>query len=569
MDVRENETCETRDGVELAVDVYLPEEGGEHPALLAFSPYGKDLQRATFFLPRQPHESTLWNGAIEAGDTECIVEGGYAHVVGDVRGTGASGGDYRGVFDTDGQDGYDLVEWIADREWCDGQVGLAGRSWFGTNQLLVAAENPPSLIGAFPSGVYTDLYREVAYHGGALNLFPQLWWNYIVDENWTSRERAERGEEAFEAALAAKLDDPDVRNYPDLYTLLQYPEQNPQFVDTVLNDTDNEFYAERSPHTVLDEIDCPVYLSGAWKGTHTAPTYTAYEGIEADDLKVMMTPPRKLERPYHEYTGEMLRWYDHLLADEGNGSGNTNGIGEEPPVKTYISGAERWRFEDDLLLDRTEWREYYLRNHDRLLPDPDPLGEVPPSGFVQEPLTIGTEVASSAFRTPPITEPTEITGPIALVLYASIDSTDTTWMARLYDVSPDGSRTPLGRGYLRASHRALDEDESEPYAPHHPHEESEPVTPGEVIEYHIGIQPIGHEFGPGHRLELELRSMEIQGAGEDFLIESFHLPRSETIAHELYHDAEHPSHLLLPFVPETDPERYIEAGDPAHPGPSL
>lgn len=559
MRVSTNQTCTTRDGVELAVDVYRPEDGDEHPALLAFSPYGKDVQNTTRFLPPQPHGTTLWNGAIEAGDTERIVEAGYVHVVGDVRGTGDSEGEYSGFFDTDGRDGYDLVEWIAEQSWCDGQVGLAGRSWFGTNQLLVAAENPPSLVGAFPSGPYTDLYREVAYHGGVLNLFPHLWWNFIMDENWNSRERERLGEVEFRERLAEKLSERDFRDYPDLYTLLQYPDQNPMFVDIILNDTDGKFYAERSPHARLEDIECPVYLSGAWKGTHTDPVYTAHDGIDAEGRKTMLTPPKKLDRPYHEYTGEMLRWYDHLMKDADDG------MLEEPPVKMYISGADRWRFEDDVVLDRAEWRDYYLRSHDRLLPESEPLTDVEPSSFVQEPLSIGPNLATTTFRTPSMSTPTEITGPVALTMYAAVDATDATWIARLYDVAPDGSRTTLGRGYLGASHRAVDENASEPYAPYHPHHDPQPVTPGEIYEYRIGIQPIGHEFQKGHSLELDLRSMEIRAEDEDFLIESFHLPRSETVAHEIYHDANHQSALLLPFVPETDPEKWIDEDERARP----
>ena len=559
MRVSSNERCTARDGVELSVDVYRPDEEGDHPALLAFSPYGKDLQDATRFLPPQPHGTTLWNGAIEAGDTERIVDAGYVHVIGDVRGTGDSGGEYRGFFDTDGRDGYDLVEWIADQPWCDGQVGLAGRSWFGTNQLLVAAENPPSLVGAFPSGPYTDLYREVAYHGGVLNLFPHLWWNYIMDVNWESRERKRLDEDAFQERLAEKLSDRDFRDYPDLYTLLQYPDQNPMFVDIILNDTDNEFYEERSPHACLEDIECPVYLSGAWKGTHTEPVYTAHNGIDANMLKTMLTPPKKLDRPYHEYTGEMLRWYDHLMEHRDDG------MLDEPPVKMYVSGADRWRYEDDVVLDRAQWREYYLRTHDRLSPEPERVADVEPSGFVQEPLSIGPDLATTTFRTRPFPTPTEITGPSALTMYAAVDATDATWMARLYDVGSDGTRMTLGRSYLRASHRAVDEDVSEPYAPYHPHDDPDPITPGEVYEYRLGIQPIGHEFQKGHSLELDIRSMEIRGEDEDFLTESFHLPQSETIAHEIYHDTDRRSSLLLPFVPETDPEKWINEDDTGFP----
>lgn len=263
MRIKKDQRFEARDGVELAADVYLPDDEGAYPALLAYSPYGKDLQDAVLFLPKQSRErSTMWDGTIEAGDIEFITDNGYAHVIADVRGTGDSGGQTVGLFDKAGQDGYDLVEAIAAQPWCDGQVGGVGRSWFGTNQLLLAAANPPSLVGVFPSGVFSDLYREFAYHGGVLNMFLYGLWDGrhgdsgIVDTDWVSRERVANGEDVFEEQLETALENPDVRRYPNLYQLLQYPEKNPLFVDLVLNDTDSEFYAERSPHARLADVDC-------------------------------------------------------------------------------------------------------------------------------------------------------------------------------------------------------------------------------------------------------------------------------------------------------------------------
>lgn len=562
MHVINDESCRTRDGAKLAVDVYLPDDGEPCPALLAFSPYGKRFQRAVMDLPRQPHGTPLWNGAIEAGDTEYITDNGYAHVIADCRGTGESSGEFTGRYHTDGEDGYDLVEWTADQPWCDGQVGMVGRSYFGTVQLLTAAERPPSLVGIFASGVITDTYRESAYHGGIPNLFLLKWWRYVPGSRATSVERRARGEVAFENALKELLEERDLRDYPATNQLLHYPEMNLPFVDQLLNRTDGAYWDDRSPATVLDQIECPVHLSGAWKGSHSTPTYTADAGITSELKRVLLTPPVKLDRPYHEYREEMIRWYDGLTSD------GPNAFEEEPPVKMYVSGVDRWRFEESLEPDRAEPYELFLRNHGRLLPDREPLAEVPPSGFVQPPLTVTNEIAVSRFRTPPLTDPMEFVGPVGLTLYAAIDAEDTPWLGRLRDVDPSGGQHLLGRGFLRASHRELDAERTSRYRPYHSHTDPTPVEPGEIYEYRIGFQPIGHRFRAGHQLELELRSMELPGPrDEEYLLESHHLPHSETIAHRLYHSDRHPSKLVLPSIPETDPSQWIEADDPAHPGP--
>lgn len=570
MRVRNDLVCETRDGIELAADVYLPDEEGEYPALLAYSPYGKNLQDAVRFLPKQSREkSTMWDGTIEAGDIEYITDNGYAHVIADVRGTGDSGGQTVGFFDKAGQDGYDLVEWIAERPWCDGQVGGVGRSWFGTNQLLLAAADPPSLVGVFPSGVFTDLYREFAYHGGVLNMFLYGLWDGrhgdsgIVDNDWVSRER-HVDEAVFERQLEEALEDPDVRQYPNLYQLLHYPEKNPLFVDLVLNDTDTEFYAERSPHERLGDVECPIYLSGAWGGTHTQPVYTADERLDSDRERILMTPPRLLERPYHEYKEEMLRWYDTLM------KGEETGLADEPPVKMYVRGADRWRFEERLVPERTEYNEFYLRNHGRLLPSSETLETLSPRTFSQDPPNVSDELGRLRYATEPLLEAREFTGPASLTLYASIDATDTTWIAYLSEVSASGDRTVLSRGYLRASHREIDEDRSTPAQPFHPHVDPEPVTPGEIYEYRIGFPPIAALLEKGHRLELELRSMEIPfSETSDLPPGSHHFPQATSVSHRIYADSEHPSRLLVPEIPETDEEQWIDPGDPAHPGPVL
>ena len=77
-----------RDGVNLSVDIYRPDDGGKFPALLAFAIYNKDLQGpdAANALPPQPAWSSLWAGPLEAGDTKFFVSRGYVHIIGSPRG---------------------------------------------------------------------------------------------------------------------------------------------------------------------------------------------------------------------------------------------------------------------------------------------------------------------------------------------------------------------------------------------------------------------------------------------------------------------------------------------------
>jgi len=126
-------------------------------------------------------------------------------------------------------------------------------------------------------------------------------------------------------------------------------------------------------------------------------------------------------------------------------------------------------------------------------------------------------------------------------------------MVELNDVDEHGSEReiPLARGYLKASHRALDESKSKPLQPYHPHTFSEPAVPREVYEYAIEIAPISHVFKVGHRIKLEIKSMDRPGDPERGMATgTFHVCSSKTTLHKIYRDKQHRSHLLLPVIPK-------------------
>ena len=148
MKIEKNVRVAMRDGVHLAADIYRPSTPGKVPALLALSPYGKELQALALTLPPQARPSPLWDGGIEAGDISAVIARGYAHVIADVRGTGGSEGELVGNYDLgghgEGKDVYDLVEWMAQQPWCDGNIGMIGISYFATVQVMGAASRMAS-----------------------------------------------------------------------------------------------------------------------------------------------------------------------------------------------------------------------------------------------------------------------------------------------------------------------------------------------------------------------------------------------------------------------------------------
>ncbi len=546
-----------RDGVKLCADIFRPDAEGKFPALLAYGQYGKELEELGLTFPPQARPSPLWDGGIEGGDTKYIVEHGYVHVVADARGTGKSEGQCFGFLGTggdwEGKDCYDLIEWIATQPWCNGNVGMVGISYLGSVQVLAAAERPPHLKAIFCNGGHFDMY-EWAYHGGIMWLMPRAALegrggdSGVAWKNVGSAALKKQGKEEFERRIRERLQDPDVRNYPNFIHMLEYPQPHPQFIDWIVNPCDGPFYKEDNPISKAQRITIPVHISVKWgRGWTVDGTIDCYHAVQGPKWLELHPLPPMQERPYHEYHDEMLRWYDYWL------KGIDTGVTKQPPIKVFVEGIKKWRYENEWPLARTAWTKFYLRPRQQLLRAPEPLGveSVPPDGFYQPPLTVTSEVHGVRYATPPVTEDTEITGPAALCLFAAIDTDDTNFIVKLNDVDPHGRRLSVSTGWLKASHREVDESKSRPWRPHHPHTRAVPVTPGEICEYAIRIYSMSWVFKAGHRIELEIGSQEASDDPSVALLppDASHLPSGRATTHKMYRDREHQSYLLLPVIP--------------------
>jgi predicted acyl esterase len=555
-----------RDGTKLAIDIFRPKSAEKFPALLSLSAYGKGYE--SLDLPPQSPASPLHfqARAIEAGNPRYFVPRGYAHIIGDVRGSGNSEGEFDGFCSKkQAEDGYDLVEWIARQPWCDGKVGMVGISYLGTIQLHVAAEQPPHLKAIVPWNAITDFYREATYHGGILHTaFQWLYSVMIGQDNSVSATRKRLSEKEFRALIERAKKNPDLRMYPALYNYVDSPGKNPCFLDVILNPFDGPYYWEHSAYRKHDRIKVPFYAHSGWWAyawIHLNGAFSNFNGVNAPK-KLDIGGPVDTDHPLPDsYCKEMLRWFDYWL------KGIQTGIMEEPPIRIYVMGLNKYRFENEWPLNRSIWTKYYLRNWGGLSTEPE-LHENPDS-YVQQPPSETADISSLSYETQPFTCDVEITGPMALYLNASIDQEDTSWMVSISDTS-DTEETELSAGYLKASHRALDETFSKPWAPYHPHTASDEITPGKVYEYAISMSPISNVFKKGHRLKLEISSKDNPGvtsATRNPIRSSskgsfsahgvghhpWHMCSAKTVLHRVFHDQRFRSHILVPVIPETTP----------------
>jgi uncharacterized protein len=482
-----------RDGVNLMVDVLRPDSPDRFPALIAASPY-----------PRQIQNLGLPLGFVEAGASDFFVPRGYAHVLANERGTGGSGGTY-GMCDVQWrQDMHDLVEWAAAQPWCDGNVGMVGISAFAMAQVAAAVERPPHLKAIFPVAVTVDLY-EAIWHGGLLSsTFIGAWLSGVANLAGTSGKifRGRLGEvvqrvmrsspvhtrlEHFngEAALNV-LGKVMPSKYPP------HPWGDLYLAAAVEHQTRDEFWEERNMAPLMKQIEVPVYLGCDWDNVplHLPSTFLALESLpEGLPVRVALMD-KGLIWPWESLHVEALAWFDQWL------KGRETGVMDGPRIRYQLGG--EWHESDNWPPPGVEQEPWALRANGTLAPDEGEPGE---RSYVYLPPTLGrskkarpTEDPSSlTWDSDPLETTLDVAGPVELALESTITGSDTAWIATLQDVGPDGSAEDVTAGWLRAG-----------------------------LGDRIRLVDTGHRFRAGHRIRLVLASED--GNGKPAMMGFQHAP---------------------------------------------
>jgi predicted acyl esterase len=557
-----------RDGTRLAVDIYRPDAEGRFPALLSFAGHNKFLQGPEVIdaCNNQPAYSPLWCGPAEGGDTLFFTSRGYAHVIGNPRGFGHS--DPGDPWVQGRTDAYDLIEWMARQPWCDGNIGMVGISWFGMNQVMAAITQPPHLKAIFPYDPHSFLfYFKDFYPGGVVHSMVFHLMKFSVEnphEVKLSPEEETLWKEAYR--------NPDYRLYPHIFNVLERKGKlGFEFFSTLINPYEPENGEEKKKE--LERICIPFYTGTGWYAyTYKCHLFGALrlwrECHNTPFKKLLITGPAHLPRPWTAFHDEVLRWFDYWLKDI------ETGVKDEPRVKIWVMGANHWRHSEDWPLKETQWMRLYLDSWERLRWEPfTPTsrdGIDAPDCFVQMPLSQTRTVQKLKYLTDPLPEDIEVTGPLSLHFWAEIDQEDTNWIIIIKDVGPDVSvqkaregeferpqvsEREVTRGWLKASHRAVDTSKSPPGRPFHPLTRSaqKPVVPQEINRYDVEIAPTSNLFKQDHRICVEITSLDVPtGVAGDNAVEyiPYHICSSKTVVHKIYRCRKYPSHLLLPVIPE-------------------
>ena len=493
------------DGVRIAATVAFPSEDGQtplpgpFPVVLGMTPYGR-------------------NGVCGCFPPDFFATRGMVGAVADVRGTGGSEGNLDGNYFSprEQRDGYDLVEYFGTQPYSTGKVGMAGGSYVGITQYLAAEEQPPHLAAIVPAEALGDIYRDAFAHGGIENLSFDL--QYIAVQGAPGAAGPNTDPYLLEETLRAKLE--------------QSPPGTIAF-DYLARPDDDPFYRDRSPIYRADKIKVPVLDVGMWRDGLLRGEPEMYQRLARRpgvETRLFMDPCTHKGcgppfAPFNNPPGQtdMGALTFEFLARHLLGAQTP----DRPPVQFYVQSANEYATAD-------RWPPAGTR-YERLGLGSGTLGAAPggtdSAQYVTDPAAgfsmafdqYGTVAASPyvptdqrlegpqglTFRTPVLTEPLRVVGPLALHLVAASSATDTDWYAKLADVAPDGSESIITEGALRASHRALDEAESTPARPYHTHTDPQPIEPGRFYDYDVEIWPTAYQLGAGHQLQLRLTSTDL------------------------------------------------------------
>lgn len=509
-----------RDGTVLRVNVHRPQGAGPFPVIVSAHPYGKDkLPRrrgrrshvsVQYRIMRQPapvafSTLTTW----EAPDPAWWTGQGYAVVNADLRGSGTSDGVGSLMSDAEARDVYDLIEWAGSEPWSTGRVGMLGVSYLAMSQYKAAALAPPSLKAICPWEGMTDPYRDLMRPGGLYEHgFTRIW---AAGTKRTSRLDTDIAAEQRSRPL---VDQWWQRHTADLAEI-----RVPMLVCASFSD--NNLHS-RGSMRAFERAGSPERFAY----THRGGKWTVFYGEDAKRAQ--------------------LAFFDRYL----------RGAEGPPPPRIRLEVREAGdrtaevRDENEWPLPRTRFIPLHLSPGGLLLTDsPDVAGTI----------SFRTHRRAASF-TFTVDEETELTGPMAVRLWVSVDGADDVdlvvgvekWRGRSY-IGFEGSygfgRDRVATGWQKASLRQLDESASTTARPVHTFRHREPLGAGEIVPVDVALGASSTVFRPGESLRLVVGGRWLWPGNPLTGHFPARYPGTASATCTLHWGPKRPSHLTIPRIP--------------------
>jgi uncharacterized protein len=572
-----------RDGVELAIDIWLPQglrPGQKLPCLLHQTRYWRGAELRWPF-------SLLSDGLLghEGKMVRELVLNGFAFVNVDCRGSGASFGNRMHPWSpAEVQDGYEVAEWITQQPWSDRQIGTVGISYTGTTAEFARTLSHPAIKATMALFSLYDVFDDIALPGGIPHDGFVIEWgkaNAALDKNTLPIKDplikllvkgvapVGKGKEAQARLQAALLEHETNIGVHETSGSIAYRDQTPP--NEIVRSMD-----DFSPHVHQAKGDAgrtPMLSLSGWRdGAYPHASIRRWLNTLSSDNRLVLGPwdhggknhitPGKAHKLDLQISGEAIKFFDQYL------KGYNTGITQQPPVQYFTMQAEQWRGTDTWPPRDTQPRAYALQADGTLAPASAASTHMPSIHLLKHDPTQGTghytrwrgvrmslgtgnlypdrkkrDAQLACWDTAPLTQDLEVTGHGEARLFIRTTEPDGSFFVYLEDITPGGEIWYVTEGEMRALHRKVS-TETPPYkdaVAYHSYlqQDAAPLPPSEIVEIRFDLLPVSYLFKKGHRLRIAIATGDC---------DNFRQICRAGAVYELLLGGEHASMVELPIV---------------------
>lgn len=484
--VVENQWITMSDGVKLSARIWYPQVSNPVPAILEYIPYRK--RDGTRGRDEPMHGYFAGNG--------------YVVVRVDMRGTGESDGLCMDEYLLQEQDdALEVIDWISCQPWCDGNVGMMGKSWGGFNSLQVAARRPPALKAIVCVGFTDDRYhQDIHYKGGCL-LNDNFWWGAIM------------------LAYQCRSIDPDIVPEGWREAWLKRLDAMPLWTKNWLqHQTRDDYWKHGSVCEDYQSIQIPVFAIDGWADSYTNTVLTLMQGLQVPK-KAIIGPWAHVyahdgyPAPAMNFPGEATKWWDHWL------KGIDNDVMDCPTIQLWLEDSMlpetvhpisegRWVGLDSWPCDEVTQTTWFMC-YGRLSRQQNTSDEVvqlwtPASHGLLANEWMGAGVPGEnpgdqrmddgmalVFDSEVLNDDVEVVGYPRFEVELSSDKPQAMLFVQLSDLHPNGAVTRVSYGVMNLSHLQG-------------HDKVVTLRAGEKVKAFVGLDVCAHRFPKGHRIRVSL-----------------------------------------------------------------
>ncbi len=476
------------DGVRLSARVWLP-DGAEKtpvPAILESTPYDKRV--------RVRHTRAGWAAQ--------IVPYGFAYVVPDLRGSGASDGVLRDEYlQREQEDNVETIAWLARQPWCDGSVGMRGVSWGGFGALEAAALRPPALKAIVVQCASDNRYTDDAHYiGGCVAMDGAEWAADFMLDRVMAPDPVIVGEQHWHRQWLERLE-----------------AATPSMAAWLAHQRYDAFWQQGSVSSDYSRIQCPVYAVDGQVDSYRDFVVRLLSQLKVPRMGVVgpwahMPPHAANPGPGLDWAPEETRWWCQWLKHE------ETGLLDEPMLRTYMEENTapevwpkdvpgRWVSETSWPSARIESRQWFLNREGlgrsatepsiREIHSTEAVGIGKREWYVLSPRVdlaleqTPDDAKSATFDSPPLTEAIEIVGNPIVILRLSSNQPVAHVAVRIDEVTADGRSWNVSYGILNLTHREG-------------HENPQPLAPGAEYTVNVSCYFASHRFKKGNRIRVAL-----------------------------------------------------------------